>query len=77
MRLLESVRNASDTPAALTRTELGSPARRLVEAAEERAAKFIVIGSGLPRHRLARLVERVGEQVIRTAPCPVVVVPAR
>jgi nucleotide-binding universal stress UspA family protein len=75
MGLLETVRKESGTTFAVARAELGSPARRLVEAAERRGADLIVIGSGRPRAGILRLIEGVRERVISDAPCPVIVVP--
>jgi nucleotide-binding universal stress UspA family protein len=52
--------------------DVGHPADRLVAAAVDETASFIVVGSGAPRS--SRL-DRVSAEVGRRAPCPVVVVP--
>jgi len=52
--------------------DVGYPADRLVAAAEEEKASFIVLGSSEPRTSQAR---SVVAEVSRRAPCPVVVVP--
>ena len=52
--------------------DVGHPADRLVAAAVDEEAKFIVVGSTGPR---SSLLGSVSAEVSRRAPCPVVVVP--
>ena len=52
--------------------DVGHPADRLVAAAADEEAKFIVVGSTGPR---SSLLGSVSAEVSRRAPCPVVVVP--
>jgi nucleotide-binding universal stress UspA family protein len=52
--------------------DVGRPADRLVAAAADEEAKFIVVGSTGPR---SSLLGSVSAEVSRRAPCPVVVVP--
>jgi nucleotide-binding universal stress UspA family protein len=53
--------------------DAGHPADRLVAAAAEENASFIVVGSTGPR---SSLLESTSAEVSRRAPCPVVVVPS-
>jgi nucleotide-binding universal stress UspA family protein len=52
--------------------DVGRPADRLVAAAAEEKASFIVVGSNGPR---SSLLGGISAQISRRAPCPVVVVP--
>jgi nucleotide-binding universal stress UspA family protein len=52
--------------------DVGHPADRLVAAAVDETARFIVIGSGAPR---SSKLDSISAEVARRAPCPVVVVP--
>jgi nucleotide-binding universal stress UspA family protein len=55
----------------------GNPAARVVECAEETNADLVVVGTH-GRHGLPRwLLGSVAEQLLRTAPCPVLAVPPR
>jgi nucleotide-binding universal stress UspA family protein len=63
--------NAVDS-GAVWLVEVGHPADRLVAAAAERGASFIVVGSHGPR---ASLLGSISAEVSRRATCPVVVVP--
>lgn len=52
--------------------DVGHPADRLVELAEEEQAAFVVVGSTGPR---SSLLGSISADVSRRAPCPVVIVP--
>jgi len=52
--------------------DVGHPVDRLVAAAEEEEARFIVVGSQGPR---SSLLGSISAELSRRAPCPVVVVP--
>ena len=58
---------------ALWMVELGDPVERLIAAAADEEARFIVIGAHEPRRSLFG---SVSAEITRRAPCPVVVVPA-
>jgi nucleotide-binding universal stress UspA family protein len=56
------------------RFEVGDPARRIPELANELLAQFIVVGSRRLRPLKAALLGSVSSQLIARASCPVVVV---
>jgi nucleotide-binding universal stress UspA family protein len=76
-RLLERIaRKHNLDSAADHRAEVGNRASELSRIASEEAAVLIVVGSrGRHRRRRGRL-SRLSLELRRTAPCPVVVVPA-
>ena len=66
------LRRLADESGALWLVDVGQPADRLVAAAEDEHASFVVLGSHGPR---SSLLGSVSAEVSRRAPCPVVVVP--
>ncbi|HEX7127029.1 MAG TPA: universal stress protein [Thermodesulfobacteriota bacterium] len=81
---LDWVHDAVGAPAAMIRKagidarpmlRFGRPHEEIVDAAREAAADLIVMGASEPRGRRRRLGSGVVGRVIRSAPCPVLVVP--
>ena len=76
-RLLRGVhRRVTLPPATLDHVECGPPAERIVEIAKQWPADLIVIGSHCRGGVRRMLLGSVAEEVMRHAPCPVLIAPA-
>jgi nucleotide-binding universal stress UspA family protein len=76
LRELRRMASAFDLPGhARVRLAAGDPAEELVRLANELDAEFLVLGSGGRGELGSAVLGSVSAEVIRSAPCPVVVVP--
>lgn len=74
-RLLEEVARAAGVAGAERRVEVGVPAERLAELADEEDAELIVVGSRGRGAFKAAFLSSVSNSLIGVARCPVLVVP--
>jgi nucleotide-binding universal stress UspA family protein len=73
--LLEEAAGAHDLPPDARRLELGGPVTRLATVAAEEEARLLVVGTRGDGPLRAALLGSVSTSLVRSAPCPVVVVP--
>ena len=74
-RLLEQVAVAAGLPDAERRVEVGEPAERLAELADEERAELIVVGSRGRGAFKAAVLGSVSSSLVGVARCPVLIVP--